>query len=159
MGANYRDLATGKYFEELEVGDVFRHPITRTVCEADNLLFSALTCNPAWLHLDEEYARSIGHPGRLVNSLFTLSLAVGVSVGETTLGTTQANLGFHEVKFTNPVYIGDTLRSETEIVSKRESTSRPEAGVVEFETRSFNQDDKMVVSLRRAGLMLKRPAA
>ena len=156
MSVDYQKLATGKYYEELEVGNIYRHAITRTVCEADNLLFSALTYNSAWLHTDEEYSKSVGHPGRLVNSLFTLSLACGVTVGDTTLGTTQGNLGFYEVKFTNPVYIGDTLRSETEIVSKRESKSRPEAGIVEFETRSYNQHDKMVLSFRRTGLMLKK---
>ena len=157
MPVNYQALATGKWYEDMVVGAVFRHPVTRTVCEADNLLFSALTYNPAWLHVDEEYARSLGHPGRLVNSLFTLSLACGVSVGDTTLGTTEANLGFSDVRFPAPVYIGDTLRSETRIVSKRESRSRPQSGLVEFETRSFNQRDEMVVSYRRTGLILKRP--
>lgn len=156
MPANYQDLATGKYYEELEVGNIYRHAITRTVCESDNLLFSALTYNSAWLHTDEEYSKAQGHPGRLVNSLFTLSLACGVTVGDTTLGTTQGNLGFTDVKFTNPVYIGDTLRSETEIISKRESKSRPQAGIVEFETRSFNQKDEMVLSFRRTGMMLKK---
>ncbi len=158
MPANYQDLATGKWYEELEVGNVYRHAITRTVCEADNLLFSALTYNSAWLHTDEEYSKAQGHPGRLVNSLFTLSLACGVTVGDTTLGTTQGNLGFTDVKFTNPVYIGDTLRSETEIIAKRESKSRPQSGIVEFETRSLNQRDEVVLSFRRTGMMLKRPA-
>lgn len=161
MPVNYQELATGKWFEELEPGNVYKHAITRTVCEADNLMFSALTYNSAWLHTDEEYSKSVGHPGRLVNSLFTLSLACGVTVGDTTLGTTQGNLGFSDVKFTHPVYIGDTLRSETEIISRRESKSRPNAGIVEFETRSYNQDDKMVLSFRRTGMMLKKtsPAA
>ncbi|MCB1395519.1 MAG: MaoC family dehydratase [Rhodobacteraceae bacterium] len=161
MPANYAELATGKYYEELEVGAVYRHAITRTVCEADNLLFSALTYNSAWLHTDEEYSKAQGHPGRLVNSLFTLSLACGVTVGDTTLGTTQGNLGFSDVKFTNPVYLGDTLRSETEIIAKRESKSRPMSGIVEFETRSYNQRDEMVLSFRRTGMMLKKnpPAA
>lgn len=158
MPANYQELATGKYYEELEVGNVYKHAITRTVTEADNMMFSTMTYNSAWLHMDEDYARSQGHPGRLVNSLFTLSLACGVTVADTTLGTTQGNLGFSDVKFTNPVYIGDTLRSETEIISKRESKSRPGSGIVEFETRSYNQDDKMVLTLRRTGMMLKRSA-
>lgn len=159
MPANYAELATGQYFEDLEPGRVFRHAITRTVCEADNLLFSALTYNSAWLHTDEEYSRAQGHPGRLVNSLFTLSLACGVSVGDTTLGTTLGNLGFTDVRFTNPVYLGDTLRSETEIISRRESKSRPHAGIVEFETRTLNQRDDVVLVFRRTGLMLKRAAA
>lgn len=158
MAINYRELATGKYFEELNVGDVYRHAITRTVTEADNLLFSALTYNSAWLHTDEEYSKAMGHPGRLVNSLFTLSLACGVTVGDTTLGTTQGNLGFTDVKFSAPVYIGDTLHSETEIISKRESKSRPQSGIVEFETRSFNQREQMVLSFRRTGMMLKKDA-
>lgn len=158
MPANYQELATGKYYEELEVGNVYKHAITRTVTETDNLMFSALTYNSAWLHTDEVYSKAQGHPGRLVNSLFTLSLACGVTVGDTTLGTTQGNLGFYDVKFTNPVYIGDTLRSETEIISKRESKSRPQSGIVEFETRSFNQDDKMVLTFRRTGMMLKKDA-
>lgn len=158
MAVNYRELATGKYYEELEVGRIYKHAITRTVCEADNLLFSALTYNSAWLHMDEEYCKTTTHGRRLVNSLFTLALANGVTVNDTTLGTTEGNLGFYEVKFTNPVYIGDTLRSETEIISKRESKSRPHAGIVEFETRSYNQDDKMVLTFRRAGMMLKKDA-
>jgi acyl dehydratase len=159
MGVNYQELATGKWYEELEVGNVYRHAITRTVCEADNLLFSALTFNSAWLHMDEEYSKSVGHPGRLVNSLFTLSLACGVTVADTTLGTTQGNLGFTDVKFSAPVYIGDTLRSETEIISRRESKSRPQSGIVEFETRSYNQRDEVVLSFRRTGMMLKKAAA
>lgn len=159
MPANYEELATGKWFEELEVGNIYKHSITRTVTETDNLMFSAMTYNSAWLHMDEEYSKAQGHPGRLVNSLFTLSLACGVTVGDTTLGTTQGNLGFADVKFTNPVYIGDTLRSETEIIDRRESKSRPHAGIVEFETRTYNQDDKMVLTFRRTGMMLKKPAA
>lgn len=158
MPVNYQELATGKYYEELEVGNIYKHAITRTVTEADNLLFSTLTYNSAWLHMDEEYSKAQGHPGRLVNSLFTLSLACGVTVADTTLGTTQGNLGFTDVKFTNPVYIGDTLRSETEIISRRESKSRPGAGIVEFETRSYNQDDKVVLSFRRTGMMFKKDA-
>ena len=156
MAVNYQELATGKYYEELEVGNLYKHAITRTVCEADNLLFSALTYNSAWLHMDENYCKTTSYGRRIVNSLFTLSLACGVTVGDTTLGTTEGNLGFYDVKFTNPVYLGDTLNSETEILSKRESKSRPQSGIVEFETRSFNQDGKMVLTFRRTGLMLKR---
>ena len=158
MAINYRELATGKYYEDLEVGNIYRHAITRTVCEADNLLFSALTYNSAWLHMDEEYCKTTAHGRRLVNSLFTLSLACGVTVADTTLGTTEGNLGFTDVKFTHPVYIGDTLYSQTEVIARRLSKSRPQSGIVEFETRSFNQDDKMVLSFRRTGLMLKKSA-
>ena len=156
MAVNYQELATGKYYEELEVGNVYKHSITRTVTETDNLLFSTLTYNSAWLHMDDEYCKTTTHGRRLVNSLFTLSLACGVTVADTTLGTTEGNLGFTDVKFTNPVYIGDTLYSETEIISKRESKSRPQSGIVEFETRSFNQDGKMVLSFRRTGMMIKK---
>lgn len=158
MAVDYRALATGKYYEELAVGDVYKHAITRTVTETDNLLFSTLTYNSAWLHMDEEYCKQTVHGRRLVNSLFTLSLACGVTVGDTTLGTTEGNLGFTDVKFTSPVYIGDTLYTETEIISKRELKSRPQSGIVEFETRSFNQREQMVLSFRRTGMMLKKSA-
>lgn len=156
MAVNYQELATGKYYEELEPGNVYRHSITRTVTETDNLLFSALTHNFAWLHLDEEYCKTTEFGQRLVNSMFTLSLVCGVTVGETTLGTTIANLGFSDVRFPKPVFIGDTIYAETEVISRRESKSRPEAGIVEFETRGFNQRRELVVSLRRTGLMIMR---
>jgi acyl dehydratase len=156
MAVNYRALATGKYYEELIVGDIYKHAITRTVTETDNLLFSTLTYNSAWLHMDDEYCKQTVHGRRLVNSLFTLSLACGVTVADTTLGTTEGNLGFTDVKFTSPVYIGDTLYTETEIISKRESKSRPQSGIVEFETRTFNQREQMVLTFRRTGLMLKK---
>jgi acyl dehydratase len=156
MPVDYQALATGKYFEELEPGRVFKHAITRTVTETDNLLFSALTYNSAWLHMDEEYCKTTEFGRRIVNSMFILSLVCGVTVGDTTLGTTIANLGFTDVKFAKPVFIGDTIYTETEIVDRRESKSRPNAGIVEFETRGRNQRDEVVVSLRRTGLMLKR---
>lgn len=156
MPVNYQDIATGKYFEELEPGTVYRHAITRTVTETDNLMFSALTHNMAWLHLDEEYCKTQMFGRRLVNSNFTMSLVAGVQVMDLTLGTTLANLGYSEVKFPNPVFIGDTIHTETEVISKRESKSRPNAGIVEFETRGLNQDDKVVVVLKRSGLMIKR---
>lgn len=156
MPVDYRELATGKYYEELEPGVVYRHAITRTVTEADNLLFSALTHNMAWLHLDDEYCKASMWGKRLVNSNFTLSLVTGVQVHDMTLGTTLANLGYSEVKFPNPVFIGDTIYTETEVLSKRESKSRPNAGIVEFETRGRNQRDEIVVTVKRAGLMIKR---
>jgi len=152
--ANYKELATGKYYEELEPGVVYKHAITRTVTETDNLMFSALTHNMAWLHLDEEYAKTQMFGQRLVNSNFTLSFVAGVQVMDLTLGTTLANMGYSDVKFPNPVFIGDTIYTETEVVSKRLSKSRPNAGLVEFETRGVNQRDEIVVVLKRTGLML-----
>ena len=127
MPVNYQELATGKYYEELEIGKVFKHAITRTVTETDNLLFSALTHNMAWLHLDAEYSKTQMFGQRLVNSNFTLSLVAGVQVMDLTLGTTLANIGYSDVKFPNPVFIGDTIYSETEVISKRESKSRANA--------------------------------
>jgi acyl dehydratase len=159
MPVNYQDLATGKYYEDLEPGRVFRHAITRTVSETDNLLFSTFTYNSAWLHMDEEYSKNTMYGTRIVNSLFTLALACGVTVNDLTLGTTLGNLGFTDVKFTKPVLFGDTLHVETEIIERRESKSRPDAGIVEFETRGYNQRDELVISLRRTGLMSKRPLA
>lgn len=159
MPVDYKALATGKFYEDLEVGLVIRHPITRTVTETDNLLFSTLTHNVAWLHLDEEYCKGTPFGQRLVNSNFTLSLASGITVGDTTLGTTLGNLGYNDVKFPKPVFFGDTLHVESEVMSRRESKSMPHAGIVEFETRGYNQRDELVVSFRRTGLMLKREAA
>lgn len=149
----------GLYFEEFETGQVFEHPIRRTVTETDNLLFTTMTHNPAYLHLDAEYCKNETEFGKiLVNSCFTLSLMVGVSVHDTTLGTTVGNLGWEDVKFPAPVFLGDTLHFETEITGKRESKSRPTNGVVNFAHRAFNQDDILVASCNRAGLMLKKPA-
>ena len=149
----------GLYFEEFSVGQTFAHPIRRTVTEADNVFFTALTHNPAALHLDEEYCREHTEFGtRVVNSCFTLGLMVGISVGETTLGTTVANLGMDGVKFPKPVRIGDTLRSETVVLEKRESKSRPNDGIVVFEHRSFNQKGEEVAYCRRSALMKKKPA-
>lgn len=158
MAVDYEQLATGKYYEDLVPGRVYKHAITRTVTETDNLLFSALAFNCAWLHMDEEYCKTSIYGKRIVNSLFTLTLVCGVGVNEMTLGTTLANLGFTDVKFPKPVFFGDTIYTETEVISKRESKSRPDTGIVEFELRGINQRDELVVSLRRTGLMLKRPA-
>ena len=125
----------GLYFEEFEEGQVFEHAISRTVTEMDNVLFSTLTMNPQPLHLDEEFAKQTEFGQRLVNSLFTLGLVIGISVGETTLGTTVANLGMSDVRFPKPVFHGDTLRARTTVLSKRRSRSRADAGIVEFEHR------------------------
>jgi acyl dehydratase len=148
---------TGKYFEELEPGAVFKHQPGRTVTETDNLLFSVLSMNPQPLHLDAEFARGTEFGQRLVNSLFTLSTLVGLSVADLTLGTTVGNLGFEKVEFPKPVFIGDTLYAETEVVSKRESRSRPGQGIVCFEHRARNQRGELVARCVRNALMLGRP--
>jgi acyl dehydratase len=132
--------------------------IRRTITEADNIGFTTMTMNPAWLHLDADYAANETEFGKpLVNSLLTLSLAVGISVHETTLGTTVANLGFEESVFPAPVFHGDTIRVETEVLKRRASASRPNQGVVTFEHRVFNQDDVLVCRTVRNALMLCRP--
>ncbi len=148
----------GKYFEELAVGDVFKHEPARTITETDNLIFTALTMNPQPLHLDAEFAGKSEFGQRLVNSIFTLGLAVGLSVGDTTLGTTVGNLGFEQVEFPKPVFIGDTLYSETEVVEKRESRSRPQWGIVTFEHRATNQRGEIIMRCRRAAMMQRRPS-
>ena len=148
----------GKYFEELEPGVVMKHEPGRTVTEADNLLFTTLSMNPQPLHLDAEFASKTAFGQRLVNSLFTLSTLVGLSVGDTTLGTTVGNLGFEKVEFPKPVFIGDTLYAETEIVSKRESKSNSERGIVMFEHRARNQRGELVAVCRRAAMMLRKGA-
>lgn len=150
----------GLFFDELHVGQVFQHPIRRTITEADNVWFSALTHNPAQLHLDEEYCRTETQYGqRLVNSCFTLGLMVGISVGDTTLGTTVANLGWDEVRFPKPLFHGDTVRIETEVLELRESKSRPDAGIVVFMHRCFNQKNELVAHCKRTGLQRRKPAA
>jgi len=147
----------GLWFDELEVGQTFDHAMRRTVTETDNLLFTTLTHNPAALHLDAEYMKTSDYGRVLVNSTFTLGLMVGVSVGDTTLGTAVANLGWDEVRFPAPVFVGDTLRIQTEVVDLRESKSRPTAGIVTFIHRAYNQDDILVASCKRTGLQHKGP--
>jgi acyl dehydratase len=148
----------GLYFEELTVGRTFRHSVRRTVTEADNVFFSALTMNPAPLHLDEEYCREHTEYGtRIVNSAFTLGLVVGISVGDTTLGTTAGNLGWNDVRFPKPVFHGDTIHVESEVVEARESRSRPDNGIVVLEHRGYNQRNELIMTCRRSALMLKRP--
>ncbi|MBF6245741.1 MULTISPECIES: MaoC family dehydratase [Nocardia] len=149
----------GLYFEEFEPGTVIEHATRRTVTETDNVLFSTLTLNVAPLHLDAEYSKNSIHGQRLVNSLFILGLVSGITVPDTTLGTTLGNLGFQEVKFPAPVFHGDTIRVRTEIVSKRESKSRNDSGIVNFRHQGINQRDEVVCDCLRAGLMLKRSAA
>jgi acyl dehydratase len=152
-------VVPGLYYEEFSVGQRFEHLVRRTVTETDNLLFSALTMNPAAIHLDAEYARGTPFGERIVNSVFTLGLLTGLSVYDTTYGTTLGNLGWEDVRFPRPVLIGDTLRAATAVVSKRESQSRQDSGIVVFEHRAFNQRNEEVASCRRSALMLKRPAA
>jgi acyl dehydratase len=145
----------GKYFEELAPGQVFKHQPGRTVTETDNLLFTVLSMNTQPLHLDAEFARQTEFGQRLVNSMFTLSTLVGLT--DLTLGTTVGNLGFEKVEFPRPVLIGDTLYAETEVVSKRESRSRPGQGIVTFEHRATNQRGELVARCLRNALMLGRP--
>lgn len=147
----------GKYFEELVVGCTFKHEPGRTVTETDNLLFTALTLNPQPLHLDAEFAKSTQHGQILVNSLFTLALVVGLSVGDTTLGTTIGNLGFDKTTFPNPVFLGDTIRVTTTVVDRRESRSRPDRGIVTFEHTGTNQRGEVVCSCLRGAMMMRRP--
>lgn len=144
---------SGRYFDEWKVGDRIEHAISRTVTETDNLLFSTLTHNPQPLHIDIEAAKASEFGQILVNSCFTFSLVVGVSVAETTLGTLIANLGFDEVKFPKPVFIGDTLRIESDCVGTRASNSRPGAGVVTWEHRAINQRGETVCTMKRTALL------
>jgi acyl dehydratase len=149
----------GVWFDELSVGQRFEHAIRRTVTETDNVLFTTLSHNPAQLHLDAEYMKGSEYGQVLVNSCFTLSLMVGVSVGDTTLGTAVANLGWDEVRFPKPVFIGDTLNIVTEVLELRESKSRPDAGIVTFLHQAFNQRGDLVASCKRSGLQRKKPSA
>lgn len=146
----------GRYYDEWQVGDIIAHPITRTVTEADNLLITALTHNPQPLHLDAEAAKDSEFGQILVNSCLTFSLTVGVSVAETTLGTLVANLGFDEVRLPSPGFIGDTLKFESEVVSLRDSKSRPEAGIVTWQHRAINQRGETVCTMTRTALIARK---
>ena len=149
---------TGLYYEQFEIGMEFKHSLTRTVTESDNLLFCALTHNPQPLHLDEEFSKGTEYGQRIVNSLFTLGLVIGVSVGDTTLGTTIGNLGMTDTRFANPVFRGDTIRSVTKVREKRVSKSRPNAGLVVFEHYGFNQRDEEVAFCVRTAFMMRTPS-
>lgn len=148
----------GLYYEQFSVGQVFDHSLRRTITEADNVFFSTMTHNPAALHLDAEYMKQTEFGKPLVNSLLTLGFLVGMTVGDTTLGTTVANLGMDEVRFPAPLFPGDTIHVQTEVLEMRESSSRPDNGIVVFAHRAFNQRDTLVASCRRSALMLKTPA-
>jgi len=147
----------GLYFEQFEVGQTFEHAIRRTITEMDNVLFSSMTYNPQPLHIDYHFAEQTEWGKPLVNSLFTLGVIIGVSVHETTLGTTIANLGMTNVKFPNPVFHNDTIRTASEVISKRESQSRPDAGIVEFIHRGYNQHDVLIADCTRQAFIRKRP--
>jgi len=149
----------GLYLEEFTVGQVIRHPLRRTITESDNVLFSVMTMNPQPLHIDFDYAAKSEWGKPLVNSLFTLGLMIGISVPDTTLGTIVANLGMTETTFPHPLFHGDTVRVETEIVSVRESKSKPDRGVVEMEHRAYNQNGDLVARCLRQTMVQKRPAA
>lgn len=149
----------GLWFEEFDVGQHFRHELTRSVTEADNMMFSLMSMNPQPLHVDFNFAKGTEWGQPLFNSMFTFAIMVGLSVQDTTLGTTVGNLGFSEVTFPNPVFHGDTLRAETRVLSVRSSKSRPTQGLVEFEHLCFKQDDTLVARCKRMALMRRRPEA
>jgi acyl dehydratase len=148
---------TGRWFEDLPVGAHFSHSVRRTITEADNVLFTTMTMNTQPLHLDAEFAAATEFGERLVNSLLTMSLVVGLSVTDLSQGTTIANLGFDEIRFPHPVRHGDTIRCDTTVVSSRPSRTRPDAGIVLFRHLGFNQRDQVVADVRRSGLMRRRP--
>ena len=148
----------GLYFEEFDIGQVFEHTLRRTVTEMDNMLFSNMTLNPQPLHIDRHFCETeteFGQP--LMNSLFTLGLMIGISVNDTTVGTTIANLGMTDVKFPNPLFQGDTVHVSTEVMSKRLSKSRGDAGIVEFLHKTFNQHDVLVAVCTRQAFMRCKP--
>jgi acyl dehydratase len=149
----------GLYLEDFEVGREFEHALRRTVTEMDNTLFSCLTHNPQPLHIDHDFAAKSEWGKPLMNSIFTLGLMIGVSVNDITFGTTIANLGMTDVKFPAPVFHGDTLHFTTEVLAKRESRSRPDAGIVELLHKGYNQRDELIAECRRQAMMKKRPKA
>lgn len=150
---------SGRYYEELIPGDIVKHALSRTVTEIDNLLITTLTQNTQLLHLDEEFSKKHSVAGtRLVNSIWTLGTVIGVGVSDMSNGTTVANLGYKDITFPNPVVIGDTLYAETEVLEKRESKSRPDAGIVQFQHRGYNQRGELVANIHRVALMMKKPA-
>ena len=148
---------SGLYFEEFSVGQIFDHSIRRTITEADNVFFTTMTHNPAALHLDAEYMKTTEFGKPLVNSCLTLGFMVGISVNDTTHGTTVANLGWDEVRFPRPLFHGDTIRVETEVLSVRDSRSRPANGIVVLAHRAYNQHDELVGECKRSALMLRKP--
>ena len=149
----------GLYFEDFIIGHLYEHPLTRTVTQMDNMLFSNMTLNPQPLHIDRHFCEQETEWGQpLMNSLFTLGLTIGIMVNHLSVGTTIANLGMTEVKFPHPLFEGDTVHCTSEVINKRESTSRPGAGIVEFHHRAYNQNNKLVAECRRQVFMRMRPA-
>ena len=148
----------GLWFEQFEVGQRFSHEIRRTVTDMDNILFSSLTYNPAAIHIDHAYSATTEFGRPLMNSVFTLGLVIGLSVQDTTLGTTVGNLGFENTTFPKPVFGGDTIRAETTVLAVRPSKSRPNQGIVSFEHIGLNQHDEIVCRIVRNALMMRRPA-
>lgn len=149
----------GLYFEEFEVGQEFDHVFSRTVTEHDNISFSLMTLNPQPLHIDAHFAAQTEFGKPLFNSMYTLAIMVGMTVYDTTLGTTVGNLGMTDVRFPGPVFAGDTLRAHTKVLSTRPSKSRPGQGIVEFEHRATNQHGETVAICVRQALMMARPEA
>ncbi|MCR4268867.1 MaoC family dehydratase [Nitratireductor sp. ZSWI3] len=149
----------GLYLQQFEPGQVFQHALRKTVTESDNMLFSVMTLNPQPLHIDFDFAARSEWGKPLVNSLFTLGLMIGISVHDTTLGTTIGNLGMTDTSFPHPVFHGDTIRVETEVRSVRASKSKPDRGIVEFEHRAFNQDDKLVARCIRQAMIVRKAEA
>lgn len=143
----------GLYLDEFEVGRVFEHELRKTVTESDNMLFSTMTLNPQPLHIDRHFAENTQWGQPLVNSLFTLGLVIGITVGETTLGTTIGNLGMTNTTFPNPVFQGDTIHVTTEVAAVRASKSKPDRGIVDFIHRGYNQDDVLVCECHRQAMM------
>jgi acyl dehydratase len=149
----------GLYLQDFVIGTVFEHRLTRTVTQMDNMLFSNMTLNPQPLHIDAHFCATETEWGRpLMNSLFTLGLLIGISVNDTTLGTTIGNLGMTDVKFPSPLFEGDTIHCTTQIMAVRESKSRPDAGIVDFHHCAYNQHNTLVAECRRQAFMRKRPA-
>ncbi len=159
QGSTVRHKRGGFYYEDFPIGHLYEHPLTRTVTQMDNMLFSNMTLNPQPLHIDRHFCEQETEWGQpLMNSLFTLGLMIGIMVNHLSVGTTIANLGMSEVKFTHPLFEGDTVHCTTEVINKRESTSRPGAGIVEFHHRAYNQNNKLVAECRRQVFMRMRPS-
>jgi len=148
----------GRFYEDFEVGDIYRHPLGRTITESDNAWFTLISMNPNQLHFNKEYGKKTTFGRRLVNSTLTLSIVTGLSVSDISQNVV-ANLGWDEVRLPNPLFIGDTLYADSKVLEKRESKSRPEAGIVKFRTRGFNQDGKLVIQFLRTILVYKRGRA
>jgi acyl dehydratase len=154
MSGIERHWRGGRYLEDFIVGEVIKHRLTRTVTQMDNMLFSNMTLNPQPLHIDADFCAKETEWGKpLMNSLFTLGLMIGIAVNDTTVGTTIANLGMSDVKFPAPLFEGDTIHCTTEIMAVRESKSRPDAGIVDFQHKAYNQDGKLVAECRRQAFM------